>query len=70
MLRDNEEGILYQHNDINALADQIERLFYEPGMALKLSIQARKTAQVRHDPERIAREMYLTYQEVLSRSSK
>jgi len=70
MLRDNEEGILYQHNDINALADQIERLFYEPGMALKLGIQARKTAQVRHDPERIVREMYLTYQEVLSRSSK
>ena len=70
MLRDNEEGILYHHNDINALADQIERFFCEPDRALKLSIQARKTAQVRHDPERIAREMYLTYQEVLSRSSK
>ena len=66
MLKNRAEGILYNHRDINALADAMEIILGDSELASSLGARARKTAQIRHDPEKIARDTYHVYQEVLS----
>ena len=66
MLKNRVEGILYNHRDIHALADAMEKILGDSELASSLGAQARKTAQIRHDPEKIARDTYHVYQEVLS----
>lgn len=66
MLKKGVEGVLYNHQDINALADAIKKILTDSELASSLGAQARKTAQPRHDPGRIAQDTYHVYQEVLS----
>jgi glycosyltransferase involved in cell wall biosynthesis len=66
MLKKGVEGVLYNHQDINALADVIKKILTDSELASSLGAQARKTAQTRHDPGRIAQDTYHIYQEVLS----
>ena len=68
MLKDDVEGVLYPHQDINALAEAIDAVLSDPNLAVELGAQARRTALIRHDPEKIARDTYQMYQEVLSQS--
>jgi len=66
MIKDGEEGLVYPHDDINSLVDNIIELLADPIRAQKLGRNARKTARKRHDPERIARALSEVYQRVLA----
>ena len=66
MLKDGEEGLLYHHTDIRELADKIEELLDNPEISIQLGIQAKITALVRHDPEKIAQATLDMYHQVIS----
>ncbi|NQS91176.1 MAG: glycosyltransferase, partial [Chloroflexi bacterium] len=54
MLKDNSEGLIYQHTDIKALAAKILLLLDDHKISEELGKNARQTALTRHNPERIA----------------
>jgi glycosyltransferase involved in cell wall biosynthesis len=66
MVQDGIDGLLYQHTDIKALADRIETLLDDPELAQKLGANARRTAQKRHDPAKIAASTLEMYNQVIS----
>lgn len=66
MISDGENGLLYKHTDINALADKIEVLLGDPVLAAKLGANAKITASERHSPERISNLTIKMYREVMS----
>jgi glycosyltransferase involved in cell wall biosynthesis len=66
MLKDGEEGLLYEHMDIKALADKIELLLDDPELAQKLGAAAKVTAIERHNPARITESTLEMYHQVIS----
>jgi hypothetical protein len=66
MISDGENGLLYNHTDINELADKIELLFSDPALAKKLGAQAKITATERHSPAKIAELTNEMYRQVIS----
>jgi len=66
MISDGESGLLYDHTDINELADKIEMLFSDPALAKRLGGQAKITAAERHSPVRIAELTVEMYRQVIS----
>lgn len=65
MLQDGKEGLIYPHQDLRSLADKIEILLSDLGLAKRLGQTARQTALSRHDPATIARTTTEVYQQVL-----
>jgi L-malate glycosyltransferase len=65
MLQHDREGLLCPAADPAALADAIGRLFADDKLAGELAANARRRAQHRHDPQRVATEAYKIYETVL-----
>ncbi len=61
-------GLLFSPGDAYSLAGMIARLFREPALAKKLATNARITAQERHDPQRIAKEIGNIYSSIIGGS--
>ena len=61
MLRDGEEGLLYQHDAVYWLTDHISRIFEDQELALKLSSNAAERARIDHrkSNSNITAELYL-----------
>lgn len=59
------DGLLFPPGDSYSLAGMIARLFREPTLAKTLSINARNTAQKRHDPQKIAANMKRIYSAII-----
>ncbi|MCJ7734916.1 MAG: glycosyltransferase family 4 protein, partial [Anaerolineales bacterium] len=70
MLKDNSEGLIYQHKDIKSLAEKIRYLLNDPRTSQEFGKNARQTALSRHNPERIARDSYQVYLDVLAGRNK
>jgi len=70
MLKDKFEGLLYKHTDISDLTKKILQLLGDPDLACSLGTQARQTAILRHDPEKIAQDTVKVYQNVLLMAGK
>ena len=66
IFQENMDGLLYPHNDIQALAEKITLVLNDSELALSLGDHARKQAQERHNPSRIAKSVLSMYQKVLS----
>jgi glycosyltransferase involved in cell wall biosynthesis len=66
MITDGENGLLYKHTDIHELANKIEELIDNPGLAASLGAHAKQTAAERHSPPRIADLTMNMYREVIS----
>ena len=66
MLEDGKDGLIYDHEDVQALADMIETLLKDPELAKHLGETARARALERHDPARIAGLTVEMYQQVIS----
>jgi glycosyltransferase involved in cell wall biosynthesis len=64
MMRDQEEGLMFQAGDPYSLAGKIQQILTNPTLAARLSDQARQTALQRHDPQRITATMIGIYHEV------
>lgn len=65
MLQHDRDGLLCPPADPAALADAIGKLFSNDKLAGELAANARRTAEVRHDPRRIATEAYKIYEAVI-----
>lgn len=67
MLRDKEEGFLYQHDAPYMLAHYICEIFENEELALKISKNARKRALKTHDREENTRRLIEIYNEIVSK---
>ncbi len=67
MITDRRTGLIYPHQDVEALADCIETLLENPALAKDLGRAARAAAFSRHDPRKIANQTVKMYQRVLQR---
>jgi glycosyltransferase involved in cell wall biosynthesis len=69
LLNDGEEGILIQDGDPWVLAGAILELYNNPDLASQYGIKARERALIRHNPERILKELLNIYTQVIRQSS-
>lgn len=65
ILQNGKEGILVQDGDPYVLAGAIVDMFQHFKMAKNFGIEARKRALPRHNPKRIADELFVTYTKIL-----
>ena len=63
-----EEGLVYQHNDIEALANSIERFILNPDYARELAAQGRIASIKRNDPAKVADTMFGIYDKLINSS--
>jgi glycosyltransferase involved in cell wall biosynthesis len=61
MIRHEETGILVPPGDPELLAERLINLLADPGLRMKLAVQAQREARVRHDPQAIASQLLNTY---------
>jgi len=66
MISDGENGLIYNHTDINELANKIEMLLGDHELASNLGAQAKITATERHSPRIIAEATIEMYHQVTS----
>lgn len=64
LLKDGEEGLLYPHQDVEALASAVIRLFSDDEEAAALGKKAREHALQTHDPERNYKRLLEIYGEM------
>jgi glycosyltransferase involved in cell wall biosynthesis len=65
MLENRQNGLIYDPDNIVALADCIEELISQPAFASDLGHNAFITARERHEPKKIAEDTYQMYRQVL-----
>ena len=70
MATDGEEVLFYRSNDPALLAWTIKRLFDDDALALKLSQNARRRAQITHDPTRNSEALLSIYRSILTHQAK
>lgn len=66
LARDEETVLFFSPGDAEMCAYQMERLLTDRALAERISSQARKTALVRNDPERIVQNQMEIYRQVVS----
>jgi glycosyltransferase involved in cell wall biosynthesis len=66
LVTDGSDGLLYHDRDVYMLADRIIRVLGDRALASRLGKEARRTAMLRHDREKIAAQTVAIYQQVLS----
>lgn len=66
LMRNGVDGLLYHDRDPFILAEKINQLLDDQALAVRLGVQARRTAMERHDPEKIAERTFQIYQQVIS----
>lgn len=64
LMQEETEGYIYRPGDVNALADNIIRIFAMEGEAAAMGQAARSHAQKTHDPETNLRELMKIYNEI------
>lgn len=65
MISHNEDGLLYRFEDVQGLAHFIRLAFLNENMLKKMSINAIKTATIRHDFEAIKNDMFEIYSSII-----
>jgi glycosyltransferase involved in cell wall biosynthesis len=60
-----KDGLLFPSGDAYSLAGMIAKIRREPALARSISANARKTARVRQDPQKIAATMIQIYSEII-----
>lgn len=65
LIKDETEGLLFSYGDAQALAGQVIRLLVDKTLAQGLSKNARASAQLRHDPTRVAARMIEIYRSII-----
>jgi glycosyltransferase involved in cell wall biosynthesis len=68
IIRDGENGLLFEPRSPNVLAEAILKLVRDQTLAARLGAQARRDAVANFDPGRIATKMAAVYESVLARS--
>jgi glycosyltransferase involved in cell wall biosynthesis len=66
LLKDEEDGLLYQDGEIYSLAGDILEFYHHQDFALSLAKHARQTALKRHDKTNIIKELLSSYYDMLS----
>lgn len=66
LVSDNTTGLLYRYEEIEMLASQIDRIFSDDSLALRLSTAAREQALKRHNRENNVTQLYSAYEEMFS----
>jgi len=69
LIKDGEEGILIQSGDPWGMAGAILELVNDKEKAAKLGNNARKTALVRHDKDKIIKDLLITYDKVINKTT-
>jgi glycosyltransferase involved in cell wall biosynthesis len=69
LLKDGEEGILIQDGDPWAMAGAILELFKNPIKSLRFGEAAHARAMIRHNKQRIIKELLTTYETILKENS-
>ena len=64
LLRDGEEGFLYQPDAAYMLTDRVCKIFADDAMAVRMSINATEHAQVTHEPHKNLQRLMEIYREV------
>lgn len=65
-VEDDYSGILYSNNDYLELSHQIDKIFKNDQLALKISKNARQVAQKRHDKIKNAEDLFLVYKSIIN----
>jgi glycosyltransferase involved in cell wall biosynthesis len=68
MITHNVDGMLYRFEEVEQLANYIEEIFTDTKLCLKLSENAIKTAEKRHDKSEITNTTISIYKEILQKS--
>ena len=66
MITDCKTGLFFPKGDYTVLANRIEKIFNDNDLANNLSVNARKVATNRHDPEFITKNMLSIYKSIKS----
>lgn len=67
MVKDQETGLLVDPNDSQGLAEKIIYLLSNPRERQRLSLNARRNARKRHNPQTVAETTIVAYSEILGR---
>jgi glycosyltransferase involved in cell wall biosynthesis len=67
LIKDKEEGLLVQDGDPYALAGAIMELIIDKTYAISLGTRAREKAMIRHNPDKIVKDLLNIYTSVLSK---
>ena len=70
MLRNGEEGFIYEYDDVTALSNAIDRLFADPALAIQMGSAASKHAEKTHCLEENNSTMIKIYSEISNISRK
>lgn len=69
LIKDEEEGFLFQPGDAWGLSGLVLKLFHDPGLGVSIGSQARRTAQMRHSRSAVVKEYLEIYSEIIKREN-